>query len=253
MKSAWASCVNMTLNHRLSSSDAAQANPIVVVAFGKREHTQSRPQSKFDFFVVCEKVRTTLRLASCTPHHEVAVAGPAGGSTSVDGADGARVSSRQIQVTSPLEIVNSHDIIARYYDAVIAKDLVKVLAVPVTKVGDGGAISVIHLGSPAATLLTLQPPSKRFCKKIDAQSQLKKDNVSKPDGTGTGSDHQQSQGKSPGKSRGIDIGDEDDDDDDEDIGDEAANDAAQEGLNLLLEQQEAEDDEPRSHRRATDT
>ncbi|CAE7303854.1 unnamed protein product [Symbiodinium sp. KB8] len=232
VKSAWASCVNMSLNHRLSSSDDAHAHPIVVLAFGKREHAQSRPQSKFDFFVVCEKVRTTLRLAVCTPlqGQQAAVAG---GST---GVRGARVDGRQIQVASPLIIVNSHDIIARYYDAVVAKDLVNVFVVPVMKVGDGGRISVIHLGSPA-TLLTLQPPSQRFCKKIDkidAQPQSKQDKVSKPACTGSG--QHEDQGR-----RDIDIG-SDVDEDDEDLGDDSANDVAQEGLNLLLEQHEAEND-----------
>ena len=224
VKSAWASCVNMSLNHRLSSSDDAHAHPIVVLAFGKREHAQSRPQSKFDFFVVCEKVRTTLRLAVCTPlqGQQAAVAG---GST---GVRGARVDGRQIQVASPLIIVNSHDIIARYYDAVVAKDLVNVFVVPVMKVGDGGRISVIHLGSPA-TLLTLQPPSQRFCKKIDkidAQPQSKQDKVSKPACTGSG--QHEDQGR-----RDIDIG-SDVDEDDEDLGDDSANDVAQEGTELVV-------------------
>ena len=247
-------CVNKTTQERLRDLEAL--NPLTVLAVGKRGASGSKPaemphERSFEFFMVCEKVRTALRMLPCRIRKQTPPRPQQVGSVGAcaEETEAGSAATRHVELVLPLQFVTSHDLLALQFDDIVAGTNVVLCAMTVLRAGDAstGSISVASLGPPK-NVLELKPPSARFRKQVasqllasDSKGQAKK----KDEGGKSGIDDDV----------GFDSGMESHMEAAEvaDVhGAAAADDIALEGLNLILEEAEAEADESQETAPATD-
>lgn len=200
----------MSVNKSLASCPASECIG-AAICIGERK-VGSKQRDEFHVYIVAEKVRTTLRLASCRMQ------------------SGAK---RKLQLVMPLQFTSSHATLATFYDSVCAGNTVTVFALGVTQFGSGDerTLGIAEVGA-LHRLLTLTKPSKSFKKRTGCGDDGDDDGSDNGDGDGGGDE-----GKGPDQPDHRDRDPGDGDDDGTDL------DPASDGLNLLLEHIQAEEED----------
>ena len=211
MATSWAACFNAIVNKHLN---ATATTMIPVLAIGCKVVDESREhglRSAFSYFAVAEKVRRTHRLAPCT----------------LEGDAGAQ----RIVVQRPLRFSLTVDVIASFFPAVRQGSRVKIFLVPTEDAMTG--MQQQHLGNlgtpmalPPTLVAVLQKPSKKTARRLEKAC------GGPSDGNDVGACAANADAADAAR-----VEDDDDDDDDDADGGEAE---LQEGMNLLVEEIEAE-------------
>ena len=204
MQTKWAVCVNMAMNKALAASVVSQC-VATVICFGERGEPGAS-KSQFTVYLITEKVRTTFFLLKCKLQSQM-VAGAGCAS-----CDQPASNCRAVFVSFPLVFLPSHEVISAYYDSVKAGRKVGLFAMGVTQFGDPTDGNILVGVGPFENIMSLGSISSTFAKRVSGSSKQTKAKAA------AATKSEQSQ---------------------EDDADDVAND----GLNLLLEHAQEQDQE----------
>ena len=218
--SKWAVCVNMTLNQQIASSSVNECIA-TIICFGEKQ--LSGRGNIYTPYLVAEKVRTTMHLLRCDfQSHQ----GCGGGI------------SRSFKVKVPLQFTTSHDVLSSFFQDVVKRGKhVSVMGLGVNhfatleEVMEGSGILQGTIG-PTKLLLKLTKPDSKLLRQLGQQT---------TDPT-QGPTDRQDHGQGDVLMHFGNAADAEQASDSKDVGNEQndSNDAAAEGLNLLLEEAENE-------------
>ena len=215
---SWAACYNMMLNKHLSAAKQSgngpnPVNPVIAIAC-RTSRGSAAARAQITYYAVAEKIRKTHSLARCTWQQKP---GPQG--------------RQNIMVQQPLCFSTSLEVLASYWEAVQNGCHVQVFVVPTCQPSADaphlGCIGHASSGSPKS-ILVLKKPSQKTRQKLEGQVQHRPHHESEQPSappTACTSSKQKSEAENSVRAKN------DDDNSDAEIS---------EGLNLLLEEAEAE-------------